>query len=74
MQRELLRHWLGQRPHVKRGAEPHICSAHARTERRASMIGAKHKVVFVRDIEVPQHAMQELRSVVRIDEIIVADL
>ena len=38
------------------------------------MIGAAHQVVLVRDVEVPQHAMQKLRPVVRVDEIVVADL
>lgn len=38
------------------------------------MIGAADQVVFVRNVEVPQHAMQKLRAVVRVDEIVIADL
>jgi len=37
------------------------------------MIGAAEEPVLVRDIEIPQNPMQEFRTVVRIQEILVAD-
>src|SRR4029077_19022721 len=64
----------GRAERVERGPYPDECLAHARNERRTAVIAATDQTIFMGDIQVPEHAVQKLRSVVGVDEVLVADL
>src|SRR2546430_158368 len=50
------------------------CIEGARHERGASMVRALHQAIFMADASIEQHSMDELRAVVEIDRILIADL
>jgi hypothetical protein len=57
---------------VDDGANPEVHGAHARTHARAAVIGATYEMILVRNVEVPEHAVQELSTVMGIQEIVIA--
>ena len=62
--------WRG----VPERSEPRKHRAEPRAHRGAAVIGAMDEMVFVREIEIPRHPMQEFSSIMGVKEIRVASL
>ena len=63
-----------QRKRIPEGSEPGEHRAQAGARGGAAMVGATEKMVFVREVKIPEHAVEEFRAVVGVEEVPVTGL
>ena len=60
-----------ERRRTPEGSKPGEHGAEAGAHGRAAVVGATDKMVFVREVEIPEHAVEEFSAIVSVEEVLI---